>query len=469
MNQYQNFIDGPLMGAGNNSRQAPSPSGMMNGANGMMGGAGGQNIMPIAPPGHQADLNVILGYVEQLHEQLAANKSQTDRIVASCGAIRQRAIEQQKEADEIIKAASEDFAEKHKSLDEEARVLREKLDKESHEHGEWKTLAQSYANAMQSMLEQAHAFKVKTANDMAVWHRSYRDQLAAEREENLRLRLQVGDMQAAAQRGNEYLQSFLREWDGSERVMKMREEVVYYRQNARAWKRTALKMLPDDDSEFSDDDDIIDPEEKKRKAERQAEADAKRALMEDMQERGLDPKNGKPLNNGGLSQAYLQGAQGLGMNLGNMSSTSAVQGNSFSNANAAARQNSTGIATNLSNEEGEELEEFPHRDDSDTESVLTDASVVSESEIVMQELMAKSGLYASENEREAEQERLEEERRKLAEQKKGNEKDQESPEMTNAVEEVGLRGGAGSDSGVEVSEREVDEESGEEKGKEAAN
>ena len=114
MNQYQNFIDGPLMGPGNNSRQAPSAGGMMNGANGMMGGAAGQNIMPIAPPGHQADLNAILGYVEQLHDQLAANKSQTDRIVASCGAIRQRAIEQQKEADEIIKAASEDFAEKQK-------------------------------------------------------------------------------------------------------------------------------------------------------------------------------------------------------------------------------------------------------------------------------------------------------------------------------------------------------------------
>lgn len=434
----------------------------MNGANGMMGGTGGQNIMPIAPPGHQADLNVILGYVEQLHEQLAANKSQTDRIVASCGAIRQRAIEQQKEADEIIKAASEDFAEKQKSLDEEARQLREKLEKESHEHGEWKTLAQQYANAMQSMLEQAHAFKVKTANDMAVWHRSYRDQLAAEREENLRLRLQVGDMQAAAQRGNEYLQSFLREWDGSDRVMKMKEEVVFYRQNARAWKRTALKMLPDDDSEFSDDDDLIDPEEKERKAERQAEADAKRSLMEEMQERGLDPKTGKPLNNGGLSQAYLQGAQGLGMNLANMSSTSSVSGNpSFANA-ASARQNSTGIATNQSNEEGEELEEFPHRDDkSDTESVLTDASVVSESEIVMRELMAKSGLFASENEQEAqEEERL----AALAAVKKGDGEDNESPEAE--AEKMTERGGGGSDSGVEVTETEVMDED-EEKGNEA--
>lgn len=437
----------------------------MNGANGMMGSAGGQNIMSIAPPGHQADLNVILGYVEQLHEQLAQNKSQTDRIVASCGAIRQRAIEQQKEADEIIKAASEDFAEKQKSLDEEARQLREKLDKECHEHGEWKALAQQYATAMQSMLEQAQVFKVKTANDMAVWHRSYRDQLAAEREENLRLRLQVGDMQAAAQRGNEYLQSFLREWDGSERVMKMREEVTFYRQNARAWKRTALKMLPDDDSEFSDDDDLIDPEEKKRKAERQAEADAKRALMEDMQERGLDPKTGKPLNNGGLSQAYLQGAQGLGMKLANMSSTSSVSGNLSSAASGPARQNSTGIATNQSNEEGEELEEFPRRDDkSDTESVLTDASVVSESEIVMQELMAKSGLFASENEREAEEERKEEERRKA--ENKGDDENKEESDMS-AVEEVGLRGGGGSDSGVKVTEMEVvDDEIEEEKGAE---
>ena len=440
----------------------------MNGTNGMMGGGVGQNIMPIAPPGHQADLNVILGYVEQLHEQLAQNKSQTDRIVASCGAIRQRAIEQQKQADEVIKAAGEDFKEKQKSLDEEARQLREKLDQESQEHGEWKALAHQYATAMQSMLEQAHAFKVKTANDMAVWHRSYRDQLAAEREENLRLRLQVGDMQAAAQRGNEYLQSFLREWDGAERVMKMREEVTFYRQNARAWKRTALKMLPDDDSEFSDDDDLIDPEEKKRKAERQAEADAKRAVMEDMQERGLDPKTGKPLNSGGLSQAYLQGAQGLGMNLANLSSTSSMSGNSSFSASASARQNSTGIATNQSNEEGEELEDFPRRDNEDTESVLTDASVVSESEIVMQELMAKSGLFASANEREAAMERLEEERR--AQEKKGGEGDKESLVEVGG-ERVGERGGdlrdSDRDSGVEVTETEVvDEDSDEEASKE---
>lgn len=387
----------------------------MNGATGGMGMGGAQNMMPIAPPGHQADLNVILQYVEQLHEQLAANKAQTDRIVSSCGEIRQRAIAQQKQADEVIKAAAEDFEAKQKTLDEEARELRERLEKESHEHGEWKVLAQQYAQAMQGMLEQAHAFKVKSAGDMAAWHRSYRDQLAAEREENLKLRLQVGDMQAAAQRGNEYLESFLREWDGSERVMKMKEEVIYYRQTARAWKRTALKMLPDDDSEFSDNDDLIDPEEKKRRAILLEEQAKQRALLEDRQERGLDPKTGQPLRNTGPSQEYLMGAQGLGMSLGHMGGSN-VTGNSSINAlvanaaasaaaNASARQTSTGIATqghpdDSDEEDGEELEEFPRRDTKDnddnssTSSVLTDASIVSESEIVMRELMEKSGLFA---------------------------------------------------------------------------
>jgi hypothetical protein len=63
------------------------------------------------------------------------------------------------------------------------------------------------------MLERLHAFKLKTTMDMAAWHRSYRDQLSREREENVQLRTKIADMAAAGERGNRKLREFRRRWD----------------------------------------------------------------------------------------------------------------------------------------------------------------------------------------------------------------------------------------------------------------
>jgi hypothetical protein len=114
------------------------------------------------------------------------------------------------------------------------------------------------------MLQQVHDFKHKTSMDMAAWHRSYRDQLAEERQENLSLRCRISDMQASATRGAEQLRLFRRGWDQSDAFMDLKTENTSLRQQCRTWKRMALRYLPSDDSEFSDDDDVIDPEEKKR-------------------------------------------------------------------------------------------------------------------------------------------------------------------------------------------------------------
>lgn len=119
---------------------------------------------------------------------------------------------------------------------------------------------------MGNMLEQVHTFKAKTVSDMAVWHRSYRSQLAAERDENLKLRSQIIEMQASAARGMDHLRKFRRGWEGSELHHELKVENISLRQQLRTWKRMALRELPSDDSEFSDDDDVVDPEEKKRLA-----------------------------------------------------------------------------------------------------------------------------------------------------------------------------------------------------------
>jgi hypothetical protein len=142
--------------------------------------------------------------------------------------------------------------------------LRKALEHATYEEAAYKDLCHQYAGAVGNFLEMAHAYKLKTTLDMCAWHRSYRDQLAAERAENLELRCRIADMQASAARGMEHMRKFQRAWEGSDLVLELRTEIASLRQQARGWKRVALSELPSDDSEFSDDDDVVDPEEKKR-------------------------------------------------------------------------------------------------------------------------------------------------------------------------------------------------------------
>jgi hypothetical protein len=144
--------------------------------------------------------------------------------------------------------------------------LEKKLEQAKHEAKEYYDIAYAYAKTMATMLQQLHAFKAKTVADMCAWHSSYRNQLAAERAENLELRCRITDMQASAARGLEAMRKFRAAWDGSPAYWEYRTENINLRQQVRSWKRMAMPYMPDDDSEFSDDDDLIDPEEKKRLA-----------------------------------------------------------------------------------------------------------------------------------------------------------------------------------------------------------
>lgn len=247
---------------------------------GMMGG------LP-TPAGHQSDLNVIYNMVESLHNELAETRARSERIVAAAGIIRARALEQDLTADQIAAGVAAELNGKSpspliytlqpsniltpppegtKNLEEENSRLRHALEHITHEEAAYKALAEEFANTMGNALEMGHAYKLKTTLDMCAWHRSYREQLAAERAENLELRCRISDMQASAARGMEQMRLFRRGWDRSDLVMEMRAEIVSLRQQARGWKRVALSELDSDDSEFSDDDDVIDPEEKKRLA-----------------------------------------------------------------------------------------------------------------------------------------------------------------------------------------------------------
>lgn len=117
---------------------------------------------------------------------------------------------------------------------------------------------------LKNMLAQLHVHKAKEVEDTAAWHRSYRKQLDVERQENANLRCEIFDKMAAASRGMESLRQARRLLEDSDPMMDLRIEVIAKRREARTWKRKALALLPDDDSEFSSNSDIEDEEEARR-------------------------------------------------------------------------------------------------------------------------------------------------------------------------------------------------------------
>lgn len=161
------------------------------------------------------------------------------------------------------------------NLEKECSELRKKLEKAEYNKDEnWK-LAIHGCNILSDILEKMHKFKEQHEIDTLAWHKNYRKQLAEEREENLALRNQINDMRAAACRANEWLRKLRRHLTDHDELTELRIQNIALRQEKRFWKRMALPLLPDDDSEFSDDDDLIDPEEKKRLAAEKAEKERK--------------------------------------------------------------------------------------------------------------------------------------------------------------------------------------------------
>lgn len=156
------------------------------------------------------------------------------------------------------------ITEDSENLEKENSELRKALEKsENNQKENWK-LAVHGAEILADIAEKMHRYKEQHEVDTLAWHKNYRKQLADEREENLNLRNQINDMKAAACRANESLRQMRRYVSDNEKWHEMKVENHHLRTEKRFWKRLALPLIPDDDSEWSDDDDLIDPEEKKR-------------------------------------------------------------------------------------------------------------------------------------------------------------------------------------------------------------
>ncbi|OTA90373.1 hypothetical protein M434DRAFT_398006 [Hypoxylon sp. CO27-5] len=232
--------------------------------NGSGAGAAGMPVGP-TPAGHQAELNIIYGMVEELSRQLAENRRVTEDIVSGLGRVRNRARERGLTNDQVLGEAADEIFAQEPNLEALVSILTESLDRAKLSRDANFALLTNYARVLSTILNQFHAYKQKHIADVSAWHRSYRAQLAEARAENSRLREQIWEMQEHAGRANQMLREFRKKYDENEERWEKRVEDKARRQEIRFWKRMAMPEVAEtEDGYWSDDDDLVDPVEKER-------------------------------------------------------------------------------------------------------------------------------------------------------------------------------------------------------------
>ena len=137
-----------------------------------------------------------------------------------------------------------------KNLEKENSELRKALELSDYDKKENFKLAVHGANILADITEKMHRYKEQHEVDTLAWHTNYRQQLEHEREENLKLRCQIENMKASASRANGHLRDMRRYLTDHDELNELRIQNIQYRQERRFWKRKALPLIPDDDSEY---------------------------------------------------------------------------------------------------------------------------------------------------------------------------------------------------------------------------
>ncbi|OTB02797.1 hypothetical protein M426DRAFT_264246 [Hypoxylon sp. CI-4A] len=232
--------------------------------NGNGTGAGAMPVGP-TPAGHQAELNIIYGMVEELSRQLTENRRVTEDIVSGLGRVRNRARDRGLTNDQVLGEAADEIFAQEPNLEALVSILTESLDRAKLSRDSNFALLTNYARVLSTILTQFHVYKQKHIADVSAWHRSYRAQLAEARAENSHLREQIWEMQEHAGRANQMLREFRKKYDENEERWENRVEDKARRQEIRFWKRMAMPEVADTENGYwSDDDDLVDPVEKER-------------------------------------------------------------------------------------------------------------------------------------------------------------------------------------------------------------
>jgi len=157
-----------------------------------------------------------------------------------------------------------------KNLETELAAMTKRLEKaERDRDANWKLVMHGCA-VLADVRDKMHEFKARHESETLAWHKSYRNQLAFEREQNLGLNNQTNNMRAAACRANDHMRGLRRHLSDDPELHELRVQVHQYRKERRFYKRMAFKLMPEDDSEFSDDDDLRDPKLQRIRAAKEA-------------------------------------------------------------------------------------------------------------------------------------------------------------------------------------------------------
>ncbi|KAI9838394.1 MAG: hypothetical protein M1819_005663 [Sarea resinae] len=195
---FPSFLDSPSPGMPNNINQlprapvspAPSQHAQVNGV-GAMAGMGG---FP-TNAGHQMDLNHLWNTVQELSTVLDNNRAQTQHIVSRVDELRTRATAEG--APPALQQVNGEMNSSARIADLEARLAAKEREvaQLNYENEEMASLHGTYENALGRVMDMIRSYVYNQTQETLAIHTRYNDQLAAERQECLALRLEHADWQ----------------------------------------------------------------------------------------------------------------------------------------------------------------------------------------------------------------------------------------------------------------------------------
>ncbi|KAK3070975.1 hypothetical protein LTS18_014962, partial [Coniosporium uncinatum] len=187
MNNFANFLDNGSNNIGNNvPRQAPSPNAGQHQTNGMGAGAGGFTG-GIPQAGHQMDINIMWGWIQQLSEVLQEERQQSATLVAAAQRLARRAEEDgvsptiQQANGEIQGARLSELA----TLQSQLSAANRQITALETENSIVNALADDYQSAMDLTIQKLRPFAHQHQTAITALHAHYKKLLEDERQANL--------------------------------------------------------------------------------------------------------------------------------------------------------------------------------------------------------------------------------------------------------------------------------------------
>ncbi|KAI9669497.1 MAG: hypothetical protein M1829_005086 [Trizodia sp. TS-e1964] len=281
MSLFPSFIDNPgaLGNPGNSSygggssnggsmnhpipRQAPSPghggsqqmstNGINGGLGGGAGGAGpsgmvGPNVNVLNAAGHQSDLNLLWGMVNELSSELQKNREATQEMIEKAQLVRERAATEG--VDGILRAMNGELnGMDYAAMESSLSAARAEVSTLQAENNDLASLLADYESSLEKIMEMLRRFAHERTLATLAIHRQYSAELATERSINLGLRQEHAEWQGRLMGLSTLLREALRHQVDSEEESGAGVEFAALRAENRALRRLVGLPTEEDDEE----------------------------------------------------------------------------------------------------------------------------------------------------------------------------------------------------------------------------